>query len=259
MKGRREVLWPVKNYLNPADLAMWIVLIAGEVVLCLCMLKKRFFNRLRWFSVFVFASTAGDLMLLAIAFWFSYRAYYYAFYTNGCIYSILAFLTLLECGQQVLPGLNLPQKEKALTWLLAAFGAVVIFSVLWPLPSLVNERRIEVGAYLAIAVVFIFIAVYSRYLGLYWSRLLAGITATLGLLYLVEGAASAVAGHYPPALVAAVREIRQIANILAVIAWIVVILSPWGEREMTEQDLKKIEAAFARIEASLGTNEVKIV
>jgi hypothetical protein len=58
--------------------------------------------------------------------------------------------------------------------------------------------------------------------------------------------------HYPAALVAQVREIRQIANILAVIAWIVVILSPWGEREMTEQDLKKIEDAFARIEASLG-------
>lgn len=59
-------------------------------------------------------------------------------------------------------------------------------------------------------------------------------------------------GHYPSALVALVREIRQIANILAVLSWIVVILSPWGEREMTEQDLKKIEAAFARIEASVG-------
>jgi len=242
----------MKNYLSTIDLAMWIALIAGEVVLCLCMLKKRFFNRLRWFSVFVFASTAGDLMLFVIAFWFSYRAYYYAFYTSGCTNSILAFLTLIECGRQVLPGLNLPQREKALTWLLAALGAVVIFAVEWPLPSVVNERRIEVGAYLAIAVVFIFIAAYSRYLGLYWSRLLAGITATLGLLYLVEGAASAVAGHYPPALVALVREIRQIANLLAVLSWIVVILSPWGEREMTEQDLLKIEAAFARIEASVG-------
>lgn len=242
----------MKNYLSPADLAMWIALIAGEVVLCLCILKKRFFNRLRWFSVFVFASTAGDLMLFAIAFWFSYPAYYYAFYISGCINSTLAFLTLIECGRQVLPGLKLPQRENALVWLLTAVAAVIIFTILWPLPSIVNERRIEVGAYLAIAVVFIFIAAYSRYLGLYWSRLLAGITATLGLLYLVEGAASAVAGHYPPALVAAVREIRQIANLLAVLSWIVVILSPWGEREMTEQDLKKIEDAFARIEASAG-------
>jgi hypothetical protein len=242
----------VKNYLSPADLAMWIALIAGEVVLCLCILKKRFFNRLRWFSVFVFASTAGDLMLFAIAFWFSYPAYYYAFYISGCINSTLAFLTLIECGRQVLPGLKLPQRENALVWLLTAVAAVIIFAILWPLPSIANERRIEVGAYLAIAVVFIFIAVYSRYLGLYWSRLLAGVTATLGLLYLVEGAASAVAGHYPPALVAAVREIRQIANILAVLSWIVVILSPWGEREMTEEDLSKIEAAFAKIEASIG-------
>lgn len=81
---------------------------------------------------------------------------------------------------------------------------------------------------------------------------MAGITATLGLLYLVEGATRAMVAHYPPALVAHVREISQIANILAVVSWIVVILSPWGEQEMTEEDLRKIEDAFARIEASLG-------
>ena len=109
-----------------------------------------------------------------------------------------------------------------------------------------------VGGNLAIAVVFIFIAAYSRYLGLYWSRLLAGITVTLGSLYLVEGVTSAITGHYPPALVTHVRQIRQIANILAVISWIIVILSPWGERVLTEEGLRKIEAAFARIEASLG-------
>jgi hypothetical protein len=249
----------MKNYLSTVDLAMWMTLIAGEVVLCLCMLKKRFFNRLRWFSVFVFASTAGDLTLFAIAFSFSYRAYYYAFYTSGCINSILAFLTLIECGRQVLPGLNLPQREKAFAWLLAALGAVVIFATQWPLPSVANEKRIEVGAFFAVGVVFIFIAAYSRYLGLYWSRLLAGITATLGLFYLVEGGTRAMAGHYPPALALQVREISQIANILAVVSWIVVILSPWGEREMTEQDLLKVERAFARIEASLGAEGVKTV
>ena len=58
-----------------------------------------------------------------------------------------------------------------------------------------QENRIEVGAYPGIAAVFIFIAAYSRYLGLYWSRLLAGITATLGLLYLVEGVTGAMIGH----------------------------------------------------------------
>lgn len=82
-------------------------------------------------------------MLLAIAFWFNYRTYYYAFYISGCIDSTLAFLTLIECGRQVLPGLNLPQKEKALSWLLAALGVVVIFAVQWPLPSVVNEKELK--------------------------------------------------------------------------------------------------------------------
>lgn len=242
----------MKNYLSSIDLAMWIALIAGKLVLCLCILKRRFFSRLPWFSALIFFSSVKSLLLLAMAFWASYRAYYYAFYIGSYVESALIFLTLLECGRQVLPGLNLPQKEKAFAWLGAALATVLIFTAVWPLPSVTNERRIEVGGYLAIAVVFIFIAAYSRYLGLYWSRLLAGVTATLGLLSLVEGVASAIMNHYPPAIVALVREIRQIANILAVVAWIVVILSPWGERVMTEQDLLKIEAAFARIEASLG-------
>jgi hypothetical protein len=249
----------MKNYLSITDLVMWIALIAGKVILCLCILKKHFFRRLPWFSALIFAYSIKSLLLLAIAFWASYSTYYYVFYIGGYIESALVFLTLLECGRQVLPGLNLPQKEKALAWLLSALGVVGVFAALWPLRSIANEKRIEVGAYLAVGVVFIFIAAYSRYLGLYWSRLLAGITATLGLLYLVEGSMEAITGHYPSAMVLLVRQINGLANILAVVSWIVVILSPWGEREMTEQDLLKIEAAFARIEASLGTGEVKTV
>jgi hypothetical protein len=242
----------MKDYLSVTDLAMWIALIVGKLFLCLCILKKRFFSRLPWFSALIFASSIKSLLLLSLAFWARYSTYYHTFYISGYIESALIFFTLIGCGRQILPGLNLPQKEKAFVWLGAALAAVLIFTAVWPLPSIAHERKIEVGGYLAIAVVFIFIAAYSRYLGLYWSRLLAGITATLGLLSLVEGVASAMMDHYPAALVAQVREIRQIANILAVIAWIVVLLSPWGEREMTEQDLKKIEDAFARIEASLG-------
>src|SRR6476646_1782943 len=216
----------MKSFLNNADLAMWIALIAGKLVLCLSIVQKRFFARLSLFSALIFVSSGKSLLLLALAFWASYPAYYYAFYIGSYIESALILLTLIECGRQVLPGLNLPQKEKALALLLASLGAVAIFASYWPLNFV--ENRIEVGAYLGIAVVFIFIAVYSRYLGLYWSRLLAGVTATLGLLYLVEGATSAMAGHYPPALATQVREIRQIANIVAVLSWIIVILSPWG-------------------------------
>ena len=108
----------MKNYISTVDLAMWIALIAGKVVLCLCILKKRFFSRLPWFSALIFASSAKSLLLLAIAFWASYSTYYYVFYISSYIESSLVFLTLIECGRQVLPGLNLPQKEKALAWLL---------------------------------------------------------------------------------------------------------------------------------------------
>jgi hypothetical protein len=189
-------------------------------------------------------------LLFALAFWANYPAYYYSFYASRYIESVLVFFTLIECGRQVLPGLNLPQKEKAFAYLATALLVAVLFVSYWPLNFL--ENRIETGSYLVIGIVFIFIAVYSRYLGLYWSRLLAGITFTLGLLYLVEGTIRAMVGHFPPALGTQVRQISLIANILAVISWIVVILSPWGERVMTEENLRTIEAAFARIEASLG-------
>jgi hypothetical protein len=239
--------------LSSMNLALWIALFAGQVVLCLCIVRKRFHRRLYWFSMFAFFFTAKDIALLILAFWGSYASYYYAFYVGGYIESALAFATLLECGRQVLPGLNLPQKEKAFSWLGLTLAGVLIFIWAWPLSSIGYERKIEAGGYLVIAVVFIFIAAYARYLGLYWSRLLVGITVTLGALYLVEGVASAVMGHFPPDLVVYIRHIRQIANILAVISWTVVILSPWGERKLTEEALQKIEAVLATIEASLRT------
>jgi hypothetical protein len=116
-----------------------------------------------------------------------------------------------------------------------------------------------VGANLSTAIVFIFITVYSRYLGLYWSRLIAGVSSVLGLLCLVQGTARALTGHYPLALILAVRQINEVANILAVIAWIIVVLSPWGESVMTEEDLQVLEAAFAKIEDSLGAERVKAI
>ncbi|HEY1525205.1 MAG TPA: hypothetical protein VGH51_03115 [Candidatus Angelobacter sp.] len=241
----------MKDYISTADLATWIALIVGQVILCLCGFKKHLFRRLPWFSVYVFVSTADSLLLFALAFLASYATYYHVFYIAGRLVSVLAFLTLLEFGRQVLPGLNLPQKEKALAWLLAALGAVVIFASLWPLRSIGNEKRIEVGACLAVAVAFIFIAGYSRYLGLRWSRLLGGVAFTLGLIYLIDGAAKAIIGHYPSALALQARQFRQVANLLAVVAWTVAVVSPWGEYEMTEEDLVKLEQIVGGVETNL--------
>jgi hypothetical protein len=247
----------MKDYISNADLAIWIVLVAGRVVLCLCIMKKRLFSKLPWFSLYSLSAAIESVLLLAIAYSASYEVYYYFFYVTSHAVSLLAFLTLIECGRRVLPGLNLPEREKAGALLLVAIGGVVAFAGLWPLHF--TENRIEIGAQLIVAVAFFFIAIYSRYLGLSWSRLLAGIASSLGFLYLVQGAANAISWHYPVALVLQVRQLSQVANVIAVVAWIVVVLSPWGTREYTEQDVLKLEAAFARIEASLGTGEVKTV
>ena len=247
----------MKDYISSADLAIWIVLIAGRVVLCLCILKKQLFKKLPAFSTYILASAIESIFLFVIAFLADYATYYSVFYVTSHIVSALAFLTLIECGRRVLPGLNLPQKEKAIALLFAALAAVIVFASWWSMRYV--EKRVDLAACLAIAVTFIFIAAYSRYLGLSWSRLLAGICSSLGFLYLVQGATKAMIGHYPEALVLQVRQLSEIANVLAVIAWIVVVLSPWGIREFTEQDVLKIEAAFARIEAGLGTGEVKTV
>jgi hypothetical protein len=242
---------PMKEYLSTGDLAIWIALIAGQIVLCLCIFTKRLFRRLPWFSLYIFVSTTESLLLLAIAFLASYPAYYHVFYVTGRLVSVFAFLTLIEFGRHLLPGLNLPQKEKALAWLLATLAGVVTFAVLWPLRSIGNEKRIEVGACLTIAVAFIFIAGYARYLGLRWSRLLGGVAFTLGLVYLIDGATKAIIGHYPAALVLQIRQFREIAKVLAVVAWIVVVLSPWGEHEMTEDTLAKMGQLVGGVEANL--------
>lgn len=247
----------MKNYISSTDLAIWVVLIVGRLILCLSILKKHLHRKLPLFFIYAVASTTESILLLVIAFTASYALYYSVFYVTGHLVSVLAFLTLLECGRRVLPGIDLPKREKAFGVLLAAVAAVIVFAALWPMKYI--EKRIELGAYLAIAVTFIFIAAYSRYLGLYWSRIVAGISSTMAALYLVQAATRAVTGHFPAALVLQVRQLNQIVNVLAVIAWIVVIFSPWGTREFTEEDVKKIEAAFAKIEASLGIKEAEAV
>lgn len=246
----------MSKFISTTDLAIWIALIAGRLVLCSVIFKKKFFRRMPWFSSYALASTAESLLLFAIAFLFDYKVYYYVFYVTSHIVSLMAFSALLESGRRVLPGLDLPQKEKALTLLSLAVIGIILFVTFWPLRTLAS--RVELGTQLIIGVGFIFITAYARYLGLYWSRLVAGVTATLGLLYLVQATADAIMAHYGESLVLPVRLLSQIANVLAVIAWIVVILSPWGERKPTEEGLQKIEAALATIEASLRTAGIKL-
>jgi hypothetical protein len=241
----------MNDYLSSTDLAIWIVLISSQVVLCFCSLTRGLARRLPWFTLYIFVSTAESLSLLAVAFLASYTTYYHVFYVSGRVVSAAAFLTLLEFARQVLPGLKLPERERAIACLLAALGVVVLFAIAWPLRSIGYEKKIEVAACLWIAVAFFFTAGYARYLGLRWSRLLGGVAFTLGVLYLINGATKAMIGHYPSALVLHVRQIREIANILAVAAWTVVVLSPWGEYEMTDEMLSKASRIVGAVEASL--------
>jgi len=238
----------MKNFFSSTNLAIWLVMIAGKVVLCLCILKKNLVRRLPWVSAYVFASTIKSLFLLVLTFLASYTVYYYSFFAASFVLSAIAFLTLLEFWRQVLPGFNLPHNKQALGWFLAALGGIAIFAIWWPVRYV--EDRIEVASYLAIAIAFIFIAGYARYLGLYWSRLVGGVSFTLGVLYLVDGSAKALMAHYRFHSLAfsLIRHASEIASILAAVAWIVVILSPWGEREITEEELLKLEQLVDHME-----------
>jgi hypothetical protein len=241
----------MKEYLSTLDLAIWVALIAAQVVLCLSVLKKRLFYRLPCFSIYIFTSALESLVLLAIAFFASYTTYYHAFYIAGHFVSVLGFLTLIEFGRQIFPSLHLPQRERALACLSAVVLAIFVFVTLWPVRSIGNEKKIEVAACLMIATTFGFIAGYSRYLGLRWSRLLGGVAGTLGLVYLVDGVTKAIIGHYSFDLAVRVRQAREIANIGAIIAWIVVVLSPWEEFPLTDEMLRKAEQIVDGAEANL--------
>lgn len=241
----------MKHDLSTADLAIWLLLISSQIVLCVCSLKRGLFRRLPWFSVYVFTSTAESLLLFAIAFLASYSIYYHVFYMAGHVVSATAFLTLLEFGRQVLPGLKLPEREKAIAWLLATLGIVSLFAVFWPLHAVAGEKSMEIAARFAITVAFIFTAGYARHLGLHWSRLLGGVAFTFGALYFIDGATKAIIGHYPSELVLPVRQIREVANILAQVSWTIVVLSPWGEYEMTEETLAKAQGIVNGAEGEL--------
>jgi hypothetical protein len=237
----------MKNFLSRTDLAIWMIMIAGKVVLCLCILKKNLVRRLPWVSAYVFVTTIGSLLLLALTFLASYATYYYSFYAISFAESVVAFLTLLEFWRQVLPGFNLPHNKRALGWFLAALAGIAVFVARWPLRYM--ENRIEVAAYLMIAVAFIFIAGYARFLGLRWSRLVGGVSFTLGLHYLADGVVKAVMAHYPHFIFLPVRYISEIVSIAAAVTWTIVILSPWGEREITEKELLLLEQLVDHMEA----------
>ena len=61
-RGKEKALRSMKSYLSILDLAMWIALIAGKVMLCLCILKKHFFRPTAIFSALIFASGVGVLL-----------------------------------------------------------------------------------------------------------------------------------------------------------------------------------------------------
>lgn len=240
---------PMTASSNITDVALCLALIGTEVLLCLCILKKHLFARLPWFSSYIFAACVQDLVQLAVSSWGSYTVYYYTFYATEYTVAALGLCTLVECGRQVLPGFKLPDKEKALAWLFVAIAGVVVFSTLWPMRFI--ENRLEVGAYLAIATTFIFTAAYARYLGLYWSRLLAGVCFPLGLHYLADGGVRAITWHYPYAFAVRFRELSPVVNIIATLAWIVVILSPWGEYDPTDEEIAQAKQIVDDIEANL--------
>ena len=239
----------MKNFLSSTDLAIWLIVIAGKVVLCLCILKKNLVRRLPWISAYVFTVTIKSLLLLALALLSSYAAYYYTFYATSLVECVAAFLTLLEFWRQVLPGFDLPDNKQALGWFVAVLAGVVVFAARWPLRYV--ENRIEVAAYLAIGVTFMFTAGYARYLRLYWSRLVGGVSITLGLHFLVDGVTKALMAHYryPSPTFAFIRNFSEIVSIVAAVAWTIVILSPWGERKITEEELLKLKQLVDHMES----------
>lgn len=233
----------MKNLISSLELAIWIALVVGKVILCVCILKRGMLKRLPWFSAYVFGFTLESVLLFAVGRYGSYAIYYYTFTVTGILESGLALFTLAEFTVQVLPGFKLlPRGRLALSCLIAALGAVVVFASVWSFRY--AEKRAQVVAYLAIAVAFIVIAVYARSLGLRWSKLLAGVSFTLGALYLADGVAKTLMAYfpYPDSTWFIVRQASEIASLLAVISWTIFVLIPWGEYPMTEEDLAKFEA-----------------
>jgi hypothetical protein len=241
----------MKNQLGAVDVAIWATQIVAQLVLLLSITRRQLYQRLPGFSAYVLVSVLDSILLFVIAFFADYATYYRTFYLAGHVVSAFAFLTLMEFGWQVLPGLELPRKKQALGCLLIAIALILIFVWFWPIHSLGNEKRIEIGACLIVAATFAFIAGYSRFIGLHWSRLVGGVAFTLGIIHFMDGVMKALIGHVPFSIAVHIRQTRQLVGVLSIIAWIVVVLSPWGEYPMSETDLENAENVIAGTEVSL--------
>lgn len=233
----------MKYQLSTVDLAIWLALITGKVFLCVCLLKKNdrknVLERLPIFSAYILVTALKSLGLFILGFWGSYALYYHFFYWAGHAESALAFIVLVEFGRQVLPGIDLPRRWEALNYLIAALGVIVCLMYLWPQHFI--EKRLEVTSYLVVAAGFIWVTWYSRSLRLSWSRLLGGVSFTLGFLFITQGITKALMGHFPPASMLVIRQISEIANVAAIASWTIFVLMPWGEYKLTEEDLAKFE------------------
>src|ERR1700753_220953 len=133
LQERRSHCGSMKDQLSAFDVAIWAAQIVAQLVLLWSVTKRKLYRRLPGFSAYAFVSVLDSILLFVIAFCADYATYYRTFYWAGHVVSAFAFVTLLEFGWQVLPGLELPRRKQALGCLFAAVALILLFVWLWPI------------------------------------------------------------------------------------------------------------------------------
>lgn len=234
------------------DTFLWLLLAASQCALLVTVLQRKLWRRLPGFALYAIGSSMDTFVLLWIGIAGTYESYYQAFYFGGKIISVLAFLGLIEIARLLLPTLDLPGKWRALLLLASGIVASVLFAWLWPLASL--EKHVELGAFLVIAMAFLFLFIYSLQVGMYWSKLTALIAAGFLLRFALQAVAKAVIGHWPDSSnpwVLLARQLSMFSHILAVGIWVYASTSRWGEHILTVAEARKVENLFADTASAL--------
>lgn len=247
------------------NLTAWLwyaIMVAQPLLLSICLVRG-IHKKNVWFPRYLFVDFSTSLFLLSVHNYGEYAASFYllAIVSACCKFGILARLISQVFGPyETLPNGTMVRLSLGIVSTIGTFSAVIFGSHASNLDQSINFLRTADSA-LAASVLcgFWFVVIYARKLGLYWRSQSAGVAVGFLFYSSVQTATKLVMFHASPSEAIWVRNISQLAYLIALFVWIGFMAIPEPVFVLTKEDaaaalgiVRHAEETLRRIH-SLGT------